>query len=426
MDEKKVSNVQSLVAALAPQIKEQDEAHGRKANFNIFYSTGIWHKEIYICRLLCDLLSPKGTHGLGSLLLSLFNNTVLENTIGDDEIGSVVVTREDLTDENRRIDLLIKTNKRFIPFEVKIFAGDQYKQCVDYYEEIERRRKIRKLTEKTVLYYLTTDGHHPSVGSKGYLKENEQYKAISFEKDIVNWLEDCLKDDNVKQHPTINFALLQFKDLISEWRFTMGQQEDIEIFNDIQAMDADGRNCAIRIWRSLESRKNEMWNLFVEGFANRFVSVNQLKPVENSSYVEYWYKCGQKISGHKVDVSFILYTCARGTFAGFRTYIDEKLIHYKKADISLQDFYNIFPGVELEPHDEYGWPWIHIVTFPPFGEENSEANIVDFYGFKGKTMNLLFANNLNEYLERYFVPFVKKLTGWNEKELSCDTETQVD
>ena len=48
MDEKKVSNVQSLVAALAPKIKEQDEAHGRKANFNIFYSTGIWHKEIYM------------------------------------------------------------------------------------------------------------------------------------------------------------------------------------------------------------------------------------------------------------------------------------------------------------------------------------------------------------------------------------------
>lgn len=426
MDEKTVSNVQSLIAAIAPKIKEQDEAQGQKSNFNIFYSTGIWHKEIYICRLLCDLLSPKGTHGLGSLLLSLFNNTVLENTIGDDEFGSVVVTREDLTDENRRIDLLIKTNKRFIPFEVKIFAGDQYKQCVDYYEEIERRQKIRKLTEKTVLYYLTPDGHHPSVGSKGYLKENEHYKVISFEKDIVNWLEDCLKDDNVKQHPTIKFALLQFKDVISEWRFTMGQQEDIEIFSDIQAMDADGRNCAIRIWRSLESRKNEMWNLFVEGFANRFVSVNQLKPVENSSYVEYWYKCGQKISGHKVDVSFILYTCAMGTFAGFRTYIDEKLIHYKKADISLQDFYNIFPGVELEPHDEYGWPWIHIVTFPPFGEENSEANIVDFYGFKGKTMNLLFVNNLNEYLERYFVPFVKKLTGWKEKELSCDKETQVD
>ena len=48
MDEKTVSNVQSHIAAIAPKIKEQDEAQGQKSNFNIFYSTGIWHKEIYI------------------------------------------------------------------------------------------------------------------------------------------------------------------------------------------------------------------------------------------------------------------------------------------------------------------------------------------------------------------------------------------
>lgn len=426
MDDKKVSNVQSLVAAIAPKIKEQDKTRVQKADFNIFYSTGIWHKEVYICRLLCDLLSPKGTHGLGSLFLRLFNNTVLKNTLGDEEIDKAVVTREDSTEENRRIDLLIKTNKRYIPFEVKIFAGDQYKQCVDYYKEIEDRQSSRKQFEKTVLYYLTPDGHHPSVGSRGYLKENEQYKVISFEKDIVNWLEDCLKDDEVKQHQTINFALLQLKDVISEWRSTMGQQEDKEVFNDIQMMDADGRNCAIRIWRSVESQKNELWNKFVEGFLKRFESENQLEHVKDSSYVEYWCKCmsGQNISGHNVDISFILYACARGTFAGFRTYIDGKLLHYKKAGISLQDFYNIFPNIELTPHDEYGWPWIHIVTFPPFGEENSEANIIDFYGFKGKTMDLLFDKNLNEYLNEYFVPFVRNLTGWKAKKISCGTETQ--
>lgn len=421
MDEKTVSNVQSLIAAIAPKIKEQDEAQGQKSNFNIFYSTGIWHKEIYICRLLCDLLSPKGTHGLGSLLLSLFNNTVLENTIGDDEFGSVVVTREDLTDENRRIDLLIKTNKRFIPFEVKIFAGDQYKQCVDYYEEIERRQKIRKLTEKTVLYYLTPDGHHPSVGSKGYLKENEHYKVISFEKDIVGWLELCLINDKIKQHQPINFALSQLKDVISKWRSTMGQQEDKEIFNDIQMMDADGRNCAIRIWRCVESHKNELWNLFVKGFEECFVSANQLKPVENSSYVEYWYKQEENISGHKVDISLILYTCARGTFAGFRTYIDGKLLHYKKADISLQDFYNIFPSIELTPHDEFGWPWVHIVPFPNFDDGR-----IDFYGFKGNTMELLFKDNLNKYIKKIFVPFVENITGWKVNGSSCGTEALDD
>ena len=143
--------------------------------------------------------------------------------------------------------------------------------------------------------------------------------------------------------------------------------------------------------------------------------------MENSSYIEYWYKRGQNISGHKVDISFILYTCARGTFAGFRTYIDGKLLHYKKAEISLQDFYNIFPGVELEPHDEYGWPWIHIAPFPNLGDGK-----IDFYSFKGNTMELLFNDNLNNYIEKDFVPFVKNLTGWKVSDSSCGTDIKAD
>ena len=40
--------------------------------FNIFKVLGIADKEVLICRLLGELLDPKGSHGLGAKPLSLF------------------------------------------------------------------------------------------------------------------------------------------------------------------------------------------------------------------------------------------------------------------------------------------------------------------------------------------------------------------
>ena len=407
MEKEGNNNIQWLVSPVLKKIKDLDKLHKENTNFNIFYSTGIWNKEVYICNLLCDLLSPQGTHKSGDLFLRLFNESVLEKVISEDEFGCIEVIREEPTEEKRRIDLLIKTNKRFIPIEVKIFAGDQDKQCVAYYEEIERRNKKMNLSEKVVLYYLTPDGHQPSANSIGNLKEGEQYKTISFKTDIKKWLGACLEKEEIERCQSIKYVLEQFIAVIDEWGIPMECQKT---FEEIEKLNVNERNTAILIWRTIEYKKDMLWGAFIEMFEKFFFNKNKLQVRhKDKEYAEYLY-----YNKDNVKITFIMYRSEKGTYAGFRAYIDDKIVDDEKSDGKWGEY---LPQIgKLKPSEEH--PWIHMVEFPPFGEENSKANKIDLHGFTGRTMELLFKDKL-AYFNEYFVPFVVELTGWEaEKEIS--------
>ena len=407
MEKEGNNNIQWLVSPVLKKIKDLDKLHKANTNFNIFYSTGIWNKEVYICNLLCDLLSPQGTHKSGDVFLMFFNERVLKKVISEDEFGCIEVIREEPTEEKRRIDLLIKTNKRFIPIEVKIFAGDQEKQCVAYYEEIERRNKKMNLSEKVVLYYLTPDGHQPSAYSIGNLKEGEQYKTISFKTDIKEWLEDCLQKEEIERCQSIKYVLEQFIAVIDEWGIPMECQKT---FEEIEKLNVNERNTAILIWRTIEYKKDMLWGAFIEMFEKFFFNKNKLQVRhKDKKYAEYLY-----YNKDNVKITFIMYRSEKGTYAGFRAYIDDKIVDDEKSDGKWGEY---LPQIgKLKPSEEH--PWIHMVEFPPFGEENSKANKIDLHGFTGRTMELLFKDKL-AYFNEYFVPFVVELTGWEaEKKIS--------
>jgi hypothetical protein len=100
-------------------------------NINILNVMGKEHDEVIICKLLAFLLNPNEKHGQGNYFLDIFLQSIKEQKIEEDEIFSVIT--EFPTDESRRIDIVLKSNKRFLPFEVKINAGDQDEQCIHYY-----------------------------------------------------------------------------------------------------------------------------------------------------------------------------------------------------------------------------------------------------------------------------------------------------
>ena len=103
---------------------------------------------------------------------------------------SAVVYREFSIDDNRRIDIVIRTKERLVPIEVKIYAGEQQNQCYDYYQK----------AINSHLFYLTRFGDFPSDYSANTLTD-KQVTAISFSDDILNWLEKCLE-----QKETIKIA----------------------------------------------------------------------------------------------------------------------------------------------------------------------------------------------------------------------------
>ena len=193
-------------------ITERAERYRQGKEFNIFSIQRTNTDEVRVCRLLRELLDPKGSHGQGDVFLRLFINMVLkmdENAFSDSDYSLARVSREELTDSSRRIDLVIEIGQRFIPIEVKLYAEDQDAQCFDYYEYAKKRDK------NTVLYYLTLDAHEPTDDSKKNLDEG-QYKRLSFFTDIHNWIDSCIYHPKIEQIYSIREILIQFRTAIEE------------------------------------------------------------------------------------------------------------------------------------------------------------------------------------------------------------------
>ncbi|GHU66295.1 hypothetical protein AGMMS49983_15650 [Clostridia bacterium] len=218
------------VASISKKYEAIYEADGSK--FNIFSIAGIETDEVRICKIIKELIDPKGAHYQGSAYLRLFVEHVLDisDEISDEEYKKSGVYTEDSIDNQRRIDIFIMIGKYEIPIEVKINAGDQVRQCSDY----------KKKAKNSPLYYLTLDGHPPSKKSAEGLtpifppdtnpepleKEPigyEDVELISFKYHIIMWLEKCLTIPCTIRIAPIREILIQ---LINNLKVITNQLED--------------------------------------------------------------------------------------------------------------------------------------------------------------------------------------------------------
>lgn len=217
--------------------KKYDEIYKSTGGyFNIFSITHIEADEVVICRVIKELLDPKGSHYQGAVYLQLFMEYVLEQTDFDiDELQKAVVEREKLIEGNRRIDLFIKVpDKLEIPIEVKIYAGDQPSQCFDYY----------KYAYNSKLYYLTLDGHMPSENSLATL-DSTLVKPISFRKDIIDWLMKCLKLTETVRIAPIREVILQLIDALRKLTNQAEDKMEKEILSIVMESKASFKNAEL-------------------------------------------------------------------------------------------------------------------------------------------------------------------------------------
>lgn len=183
--------------------KKYQRSHNNE--FNLLTVSGAARREVQMCRVIGELLNPKGCHNMGTAFLESFFSDVLKMKTNDGfydaaELATADVFLEYGIDDLRRIDIVIKTSERRVPIEVKIEAGDQEEQCADYLIH----------AENSPLYYLTIDGHLPSEYSIS-AEELVNVKVISWKEDIYSWIEDILKhaDDT-----SFAFVLTQILDAI--------------------------------------------------------------------------------------------------------------------------------------------------------------------------------------------------------------------
>lgn len=209
-----MENIQELLSEAEKQLELQRKHQQETGEaFNIFTVLDRERKEESThCRLHYELLNPDGRHGCGDAFLKRFFKTVLKKLYQD---GTGVYREKRI--ENGRIDLVIEGQNYFYPIEVKLDAGDQYRQIERYAKFSERQRKGRSVFD-TAVYYLTLDGHRPSKASKGEIQE-DQIKCISFPKQIRAWLTQCV--EIVKDKPNIKVILDQYIQLIDRLEGTI-------------------------------------------------------------------------------------------------------------------------------------------------------------------------------------------------------------
>ncbi len=150
---------------------------------NIFSIVGTtetehWHSSFYKW-----ILSPKGSHGFGSLPLKkfveLYNNKAKEGlSIDDSDLDKMVFEVEKPVD-GQKIDIYGESDKCIIVIENKVnssenFNGRDRGQTVDYYNYIEKNRG----NKKAIYIYLTYEFKNPDCSEFVIVTYSDFYEKI--------------------------------------------------------------------------------------------------------------------------------------------------------------------------------------------------------------------------------------------------------
>lgn len=211
---KVLQNLLSEVAKYYAESKrKENERWERGESFNIFNTIGLRSEEVRLhSAFIGELLNPSGSHGASSLFLKAFLEVMgIEDGYLDYEdcspnilervIGTVTAT------EGGRIDIIIEDGEHAVIIENKIYASDQRNQLLRYHNY---GRKM--FPEGYELLYLTLDGHDPSDDSLG--NKEFEYKSISYETEIVEWLEKCL--ELAPNELPVSAVIRQYIDLVKQ------------------------------------------------------------------------------------------------------------------------------------------------------------------------------------------------------------------
>lgn len=276
-----MENNKNIYECLLQKIHEQiqNDPHGAEKNdsFNIFKVLGITDKEVLICRLLGDLLDPRGSHGLKEKPLLLFMKQLhLENSFSLDEIDKAYIVLEETIDNERRIDIVIYTGNSVIPIEVKIWAGDQDSQLYDYYQYFYKSMYNK---QNFKIYYLTPNGHNPSEISISDSEKNqrlttEQYQCLSFKEDVSKWIDNILKSCSNQ----VGTILKQFKEVIND----MCSKDEIlqnikEVINIEDGQFESNSYMKALIYILSANKENELWQMIRKEYLRKNLKFDKNK-----------------------------------------------------------------------------------------------------------------------------------------------------
>ena len=214
---RRISNVLRQIKLLKDKYDELAAVTGE--HFNVFSILRIRRKEVMThTPILAELLNPHGSHHQGAAFLKLFLKRCIEGQKYTNPETFRVRSEERTTDQSQFDILLEKEKEACIVIENKIDGEDRDSQINRYYQYAKER-----FTDSQIkLIYLTLDGSQPdekslkAVNDKGRDLSMDEVILLSYGEHIINWLEKCLKLQEVQRISPIREILFQYRDLLNE------------------------------------------------------------------------------------------------------------------------------------------------------------------------------------------------------------------
>ena len=228
-----------LIQAQAESIrKKKNEQRERGECFNVFNILGLTTNETRThSAFLSELLSPEGTHGCKDAFLKSFllhigclENYEIQTSKATVEVEKNIGNKNEDSTSGGRIDIVITSPTHSIIIENKIYAEDQDKQLYRYNEFAKNHYGLGRYS----ILYLTLDGHLASdFSTNKQLIANKDYFCISYKKEILAWLQDCIRIAACK--PLVRETIVQYENLIKQLTDMNMNPEEVDIMYQTMA-----------------------------------------------------------------------------------------------------------------------------------------------------------------------------------------------
>jgi len=354
--------------------------------------------------IIYSLINPNGQHYQDDLFLKLFIKNVLltESIKNVDSFGDVLeVEAEESTDKKRRIDFTIKTSNYYIGIEMKVDAPDLNRQIYDYNKYLKELAK-KDNNQDVIIFYLTKYGKDAQRHSK-CIKENDKYiecvdiQQVSFDKHILNWINDCQKE--IYNITNLNDAFENYKNIVR--KVTNKYDSKVMKMNEFLDIEDNKEKYLKTIFEMKysihEILGKQLFNLFVkidEHVSNVYDKknvnflINKASHIYNTEKCENWFYNDEKIKGNqKVECIGSFYELSDNTLLRIEVatrYFHIGVVSYKKCD---DGYVVIEPQTEIknlesEGLEERKWKWAHWYS-KSFGDfiNPNEENIKCYQNF---------------------------------------------
>lgn len=256
-----------------------------KSDFNVFDLIINPYDEVHLhSRMIYSILTERKFQKQFLMSFLNFIDVSLPDDVSFSGFNNINVEKEKAI-PNGRVDLFISFKIKNISYNVlienKLLAGDQPEQMNRYKSYMNSYPN-----DNNYVYYLTLDGSAPSEDST---KSLDEIKLISYDSEIMNWIEDCIKI--ASREPGVREVLIQYSSLLERLtgkdvdfilelkEYLLKEPENFIIANSmIPALNDAKAELQLRFWKKLE----ESLDVMFENFPNiNYKKMNMNKDLGN-------------------------------------------------------------------------------------------------------------------------------------------------